>query len=92
MVKTFSVLVLIDQFSKYVETKVVERQSAEEVKEFLLETFARYGIPQSVLTDNATSFKSRVATEVYESLGIKGKSAVPYNPTSNGVVERVLGN
>lgn len=89
--RTYSVLVLIDQFSKYVETKVVTNQSAEVIKEFLMDVFMRMGLPNTILTDNATSFKARAIKEIYETFGIREKHAAPYNPTANGIVERVIG-
>jgi len=84
-----NVLVLIDMFTKYVEAFIVSSTGADEVVNSLRFTFLRHGIPESILADNGTAFISKAVSDTFASFGIHGKHSTPYNPQSNGIVERV---
>jgi len=85
------VLVIIDMFSKFIETHIVKNTNSEHIKKVLCDTFMRYGIPKSILSDNSSNLISKVIKDTYRDLGIYGKNITPYNPKGNGIVERVNG-
>ncbi|CAC5369044.1 unnamed protein product [Mytilus coruscus] len=53
--------------------------------------FSRVGIPQTILTDQGSNFKSQLLADLYEILGAQGCTTSPYRPQSNGRCERFNG-
>lgn len=84
------VLVVVDMFSKYIETKVVNNTSSVTVIKAIHEIFLRHGIPRTLLSDNASYFSSESFKNYLAKLNIKIKKSSPYNPQGNGVVERMI--
>ena len=46
-------IVLVDFFSDFIEVKHLQENTSSVVIEFLKEQFSRYGIPDTLITDNA---------------------------------------
>lgn len=63
------------------DPKEVEKETDEQL-------FSRVGIPHEVLTDQGTAFPSKTLKQVYSLLGIKGIRTTPYQPQTDGLVER----
>jgi len=84
------ILIAIDTFSKYVETRLVDNQTSEIVIRFLEEIFFKHGFPKKVLSDNGSQFVAMAVKEFYERNRIKGVNSTPYNPQGNGIVERSI--
>jgi hypothetical protein len=81
-----AVLVVLDGFSKFVSIYPVRRISSEVVKICLVESyFPSYGVPQSIVTDNAAVFKSRVFYDLCFSWGIRHITTSPYYPQASQV-------
>jgi ribonuclease HI len=84
-------LVTVDKFSKWIEVVVVTNQEATtSVKLFESITY-RYGVPNSIITDNGTNFTSGEFQEFAKELGIKIKYASVAQPKSNGQVGKANG-
>ena len=49
----------------------------------------RFGVPNSLVTDNGLQFDSKAFRAFYSELGIKNKYSTPAYPQSNGQVEAV---
>jgi hypothetical protein len=49
-------LVTIDKFTKWIEAKPVARVRSEDIVEFFLDIIYRFGVPNSIITDNGTLF------------------------------------
>ena len=49
----------------------------------------RFGVPDSLISDNGLQFDSRVFHKFYSDLGIKNKYSTPIYPQSNGQAETV---
>lgn len=58
--------------------------------ERLRRTFAAYGLPEEVVSDNGPQFSSLEFMEFLKINGIKHTSTPPYHPSSNGAAERLV--
>lgn len=83
------VLTAIDKFSKYAQVKILKSRAIEHVKEPLRELLFQFGVPESVVIDNETSFNSASIKFMLEDiLKIKIFKTPPYTSSVNGQVER----
>lgn len=83
-----SILVVVDYYSRYIETNVVKNTSSETTICFLKKIFRIHGLPFSLRTDNATSFTSAEFEEYLSVEGIEHRKTTPLWPSANGEVER----
>jgi hypothetical protein len=77
-------LVVVDKFSKWIEAVPVTNQEATTAVKFFESIVYRYGIPNSIITDNSTNFTSGEFQEFAKKLDIKIKYASVVHPKSNG--------
>ena len=56
----------------------------------LRNVFARFGLPQRIVTDNAPNFVSTEFSHFLHQNGIKQTTSAPYLTASNGVAERAV--
>ena len=83
------VLVVADYFTKYVEAYAIPDERAETVARKLVEEFiCRYGVPREIHSDQGRNFESTVFQQMCQLLGITKTRTTPYNPKSDGMVER----
>jgi len=52
--------------------------------------FARFGIPEQLISDNGLQFVSKELKKFMTTNGIKHIKCVPHHPSSNGTVERMV--
>lgn len=83
-----NLLVLIDYFSRFVEVIIMKEISAKNTIQALHETFCRYGIPESIKSDNGPQFVSESLQSFCTEFGIELRKTTPYWPQANGEVER----
>jgi IS30 family transposase len=82
------VLVTTDYFTKWTEAVPLKNMTHKEVIHFILEhTIHRFRIPQTLTTDQGSSFMSHQVCEFAESNKIKLLSSSPYYAHTNGQVE-----
>ena len=81
-------LIVVDALTKYIECEIVKDTSASETIETLRVIFSRHGLPNTLVTDNATSFTAAEVKEFMQSNGITHLTSPPYQPSSNGQAER----
>jgi transposase InsO family protein len=84
-------LVAVDKFSKWIEVVPVTNQEATTAVKFFESIIYRYGVPNSIITDNGTNFTSGEFQEFAKNLGIKVKYASVAHPKSNGQVKKANG-
>jgi transposase InsO family protein len=84
-------LVAVDKFSKWIEAVPVTNQEATTAVKFFESIVYRYGVPNSIITDNGINFTSGEFQEFTKKLGIKIKYALVAHPKSNGQVEKANG-
>jgi hypothetical protein len=81
-------LVATDYFTKWTEAILLKNMMHKEVIYFILEHIVhRFDIPQTLTTDQGSSFMSHQVCEFAESLKIKLLSSSPYYAQANGQAE-----
>ena len=56
----------------------------------LQKLFARFGLPETIVSDNGTPFISKEFENFCKLLSINHLESAPYHPRSNGLVERFI--
>ena len=83
------ILVVQDNFTKFVETYAIPNQTAETVaNKLVMEFFSRYGLVLDLHSDQGTNFQSELFRQVCCLLEINQTKTTSYRPCSNGMVER----
>ncbi|KAI7811653.1 hypothetical protein IRJ41_008241 [Triplophysa rosa] len=83
------VLIIIDQFTRWVEAFPVPDQGAETTaKTLVYEFISRFGAPLELHTDQGRNFESTLFRNACSLLQITKTRTTPYHPASNGQVER----
>nr|XP_009620846.1 uncharacterized protein LOC104112586 [Nicotiana tomentosiformis] len=82
------ILVSIDYFTKWVEASTYKAIAKKVVEDFVHSNIVcRFGIPESVITDNAANLNSDIMREICEKFRIFHRNSTAYRPQMNGVVE-----
>lgn len=85
-----TILILSDAYSGWPEAIGVPDRSTDTTIRVLRTVFARNGVPETLVSDNATEFKAEKFTSWLKQIGCKPMSSPPYNPSSNGQAERFV--
>ena len=83
-------LILIDAHSKWIKVHITTSTTSSVTIEKLRSTFATFGIPEILVTDNGFNFTSSEFEEFLKFNGICHIKTVPYHPASNGLAERAV--
>ena len=83
-------LLLIDAYSKWLDVHITDSSTSNTTIELLRKSFAALGLPEVIVSDNATAFTSREFTEFLSKNGVRHIRTPPYHPASNGLVERAV--
>ena len=82
------ILVAIDYFTKWVETASYANVTRNVVVKFIKkELKCRYGLPNKIISDNATNLNNQMIKELCEEFKIQHHNLSAYSPKMNGVVE-----
>ena len=83
------VLMIVDQFTKWLECFPLPHQNAEETARCMVDGFiSRLGCPVEIHTDQGKNFDGKLFATVCDLLQITKTRTTPYRPCSNGQVER----
>ena len=83
------VLMIVDQFTKWVECIPLPTQSAEVTARAAVDQFfSRFGMPFQIFSDQGRNFESNLFSELCKVLQIHKARTTSYRPSSNGQVER----
>ncbi|XP_020297565.1 uncharacterized protein K02A2.6-like [Pseudomyrmex gracilis] len=82
--------VLVDAFSKWPEIIPTQSISAQQTINILQSIFARFGIPETIVSDNGTQFISEKFQTFCLTNGIQHLRSLPFHPSSNGQAERFV--
>ncbi|XP_046548023.1 uncharacterized protein LOC124257985 [Haliotis rubra] len=79
------ILMMVDQFTKWVECVPLPSQKAEVTARAAVNEFiARFGFPLQIHADQGRNFESRLFHEICQLLQITKTRTTPYRPSSNG--------
>ena len=84
-------LVAIDKFTKWIEAKPITMINSKEVVMFFLDIIYRFGVLNSIITDNGTNFTGKYFQDFAEGYRIRIDWASVGHPRTNGQVERANG-
>ncbi|XP_024028291.1 uncharacterized protein LOC112093653 [Morus notabilis] len=83
-------IVAIDYFTKWVEAQELPRITEANVTNFIWKSIiCRFGIPHSIITDNARQFDNEELKSICRQMGIQKSFSSPEHPQANGLVEVV---
>lgn len=82
-------LMMVDQFTKWVECVPLPSQKAEVTARAAIdEFFSRFGFPFQLFSDQGRNFESKLFEALCNALQIHKARTTPYRPSANGQVER----
>ena len=82
------ILVVIDAYSKWTEAEIVSGSTSQITIERLRHIFASQGLPDIIVSDNATCFKSQEFQEFLRKNGIRHVTSAPFHPSTNSLAEK----
>ena len=83
-------LLVIDAHCKWPEIQILSTTTASKTISALREVFARYGLPQQLVSDNGPQFVAEEFSVFFHSNGVKNIRSGPYHPATNGAIERMV--
>ena len=85
-----TLLVVCDYYSNYVEVARVTTLTSKSIIKELKQIFARFGIPDVLVTDNGPQFASSEFTVFTRNWGFEHSTSSPTYPQSNGKAENAV--
>jgi len=83
------IITAIEYVTRFVTAKAIRNVTAATCARFMItEVVSKLGVPKSVLSDNASTFRSRFFQLVNRHLGTKNVYSSPYHSQGNALVER----
>ena len=83
-------LVISDYYSRFLEVLHLPSTTSTQVIQRLKATFARFGIPNEVVSDNGPQFSSAEFQELARQLDFRHITSSPHHPQGNGHAERAV--
>ena len=80
---------ILDHFSKFLISYALKDKAGKTIANLLNKTFNKYGKPEQLLSDNGSEFTNKNVKSLVDKKGISFIHSKPYNPHSQGTVERV---
>ena len=84
------VFCVVDAHSKWVEAEVLSSTASAPAIASLRRMFARWGLPDTLVSDNATTFTSEEFQRFLTGNGISHRTIEPRHSQGNGMAERVV--
>jgi transposase InsO family protein len=81
-------LVTVDKFSKWIEVRPITNLRAEQAVSFFTDIIHRFGVPNSIITDNGSQFTGRKFLDFCNKYHVRMDWATVAHPQTNGQVER----
>jgi transposase InsO family protein len=82
------IVVIIDNFSRYVELYCVPNTEARPAASCLLQWVGRYGVPSQLGSDNGPQFINAIIAEFLDMIGTEHDHILAYSKEENALVER----
>ena len=83
-------LVVVDAHSKWPEVILVSSTTSSLTIEVLRDLFARFGIPEQIVSDNGAQFVFEEFQAFIRSNGIGHITSAPYHPVANSLAEKAV--
>ena len=83
-------ITLLDFYSDFIEVKELQEDTSSTVIVFLKEPFSRYGIPDTVVTDNDPQYTSQEFSQFSRDWEFKHVSSFPQHHRGNGKVKAAV--
>ena len=83
-------LIMVDAHSKWIEVHAVGAATSAATIERMRTSFAAYGVPDMLVSDNGSAFTSQEMAHFMQKNGIQHVTIAPYHPSSNGLAERAV--
>ena len=84
-------LVAIDKFSKWIEARPITRIKSKQAVLFFTDIIHRFGVPNTIITDNGTQFTGHKFLMFCDDNHIRVAWSAVGHPRTNGQVERANG-
>ena len=86
----FYYLVVVDRYSKWLEVFQMKRPTSANTVNRLHELFARFGVVDTIVSDNGTQFTSKEFENFCSKFQVEHIRIPPYHPRSNVLAERFI--
>ena len=83
-------LVLVDYYSDWIEFDLMRNKTAAEIINLKQKQFARWGIPEEIVTDSGTNYDSAEFSQFCKRQNIKHTKSLPHHHQSNGKSESAV--
>ncbi|XP_043927692.1 uncharacterized protein K02A2.6-like, partial [Protopterus annectens] len=83
-------LIIMDAHSKWMDAYPVKTPTSTTTIECLRKSFSNQGLPETIVSDNASCFTSEEFKGFLEKNGIVHVTSAPYHAASNGCAERAV--
>ena len=87
--KKTNFLLLVDYYSRWIEIVWLDQITSASVVNHMRAIFSRYGVPETVITDNIPQYSSE-ALQFATEYGFHHMTSSPHHPQSIGEAERVV--
>lgn len=81
-------MIVADSYTKWLEVFRMSQITLQATVTRLKRLFASYGLPEQIVTDNATTFISEEFQTFVKQNGILHTTSAPGHPATNGLAER----
>ena len=88
--KKATYLLVVDYFSRYPEIQKLSTTTSQSIIEALKRIFSRFGIPETVISDNGPQYSSHEFTEFAKAYDFDHVTSSPLFAQSNGQAERTV--
>ena len=83
-------LIVVDAHFKWPEVVQMSTTTTPKTVQVLQVLFAKYGLPEQLVSDNGPQFTSEDFAYFMKANGIKHIRSAPYHPSSNGLAKRFV--
>jgi transposase InsO family protein len=81
----------MDKFSKWIETRPITKIKSEQAVQFFTDIVYRFGVPNSIITDNGIQFTGKKFLKFCDDFHIRVDWSAVAHPQTNDQVERANG-
>ena len=85
-----TLLVIVDYFSNFIEVDSLSSETSKSAIRSLMATFSRFGVPDSLVTDNGPCFASSEFAKFVDQWNFQHITSSPRYPQSNGKTENAV--